>query len=102
MQEMINAVSELYKNWAGKDPVEVDVLPQSGSDRRYFRLHTGAGSTVIATCGINVAENDTFMYFAHHFKSRGLHVPEVYAASEDRTIYLQEDLGDVSLLYLLE
>jgi RNase adapter protein RapZ len=102
MQEMINAVSELYKSWLGKDPLQVDVLPQSGSDRRYFRLSGGGGSTVIATCGINVQENDTFIYFADHFKSRGLNVPEVLAVSEDKTIYLQEDLGDVSLLHILE
>ena len=102
MQEMINAVSELYNSWAGRDPNQVDILPQSGSDRRYFRLTGEGGHTVIATCGINVQENDTFMYFARHFKERGLNVPEVFAASDDRTIYLQEDLGDVSLLHILE
>ena len=99
---MINAVSELYQSWSGKDPLQVDVLPQSGSDRRYFRLTGEGGSTVIATCGINVPENETFIYFAGHFKSRSLNVPEVLAVSEDKTIYLQEDLGDVSLLHILE
>ena len=31
-----------------------------------------------------------------------MHVPEVLAVSEDKTIYLQNDLGDVSLLNVLE
>ncbi|HZH01766.1 MAG TPA: RNase adapter RapZ [Flavisolibacter sp.] len=102
MQEMIDAVSALYRNWSGKDPVQVDVLPQSGSDRRYFRLFNEANQTVIATLGPNVAENETFVYFTGHFSSKGLPVPTILAINEDQTIYLQNDLGDVSLLNVLE
>ncbi|HZH94786.1 MAG TPA: RNase adapter RapZ, partial [Flavisolibacter sp.] len=51
---------------------------------------------------INVPENEAFIYFSDHFKNKWLHVPEVLAVSEDRTIYLQNDLGDVSLLNVLE
>jgi aminoglycoside/choline kinase family phosphotransferase len=102
MQEMIDAVSALYRNWSGKDPVQVDVLPQSGSDRRYFRLFDEANQTVIATLGPNVAENETFVYFTGHFSSKGLPVPTILAMNEDQTIYLQNDLGDVSLLNVLE
>jgi len=102
MQVMIDAVSQLYKSWKGRLPKSVEVLAQSGSDRRYFRLHSEDGKTVIATIGANVPENETFIYFSGHFKNRRLHVPEVLAASYDKTIYLQEDLGDISLLDLLE
>lgn len=102
MQELINAVSTLYKSWCGQEPAQVDVLPQSGSDRRYFRLHNKAGETVIGTYGLNVAENETFVYFSDQFRSKALPVPEVVAVSYDKTIYLQEDLGDVSLLDVLE
>ena len=102
MQSMIDAVSEVYKAWCGKQPEQVDVLPQSGSDRRYFRLYNQKGETVIATLGINVPENDTFIYFSNHFQNKDLHVPEVLAVNDDRTIYLQNDLGDVSLLSVLE
>ncbi len=102
MQAMIDAVSQLYKSWKGRLPKSVEVLAQSGSDRRYFRLHSEDGKTVIATIGANVPENETFIYFSGHFKNRRLHVPEVLAASYDKTIYLQEDLGDISLLDLLE
>ncbi|MEJ7911674.1 MAG: RNase adapter RapZ [Chitinophagaceae bacterium] len=102
MQVMIDAVAELYKSWCGSEPQQVDVLPQSGSDRRYFRLHSENCKSVIATLGINVPENEAFIYFSDHFKNKGLHVPEVLAVSEDKTIYLQNDLGDVSLLSVLE
>lgn len=101
MQEMIDAISQLYKSWAGKEPVQVDVLPQSGSVRRYFRLQ-GEKQSVIGTYGDNVKENEAFIYFSNHFKEKQLSVPEVYAVNDDRTMYLQEDFGDVSLLNILE
>jgi len=102
MQEMINAVSQLYKSWTGKEPAQVEVLPQSGSDRRYFRLHNEGGKTFIGTHGLNVPENEAFIYFADHFRRKNLSVPEILAVSYDKTIYLQEDFGNTSLLNILE
>jgi aminoglycoside/choline kinase family phosphotransferase len=101
MQEMIEAVKQLYFSWKGEMPVSLDVLPQSGSERRYFRLYSPEKS-YIGTYGANIKENDTFKYFTDHFKSKGLTVPEIFAFSEDGAIYLQEDFGDVSLLNRLE
>lgn len=102
MQEIINAVSQLYKSWTGKEPAQVDVLPQSGSDRRYFRLHNEGGKTFIGTHGLNVPENEAFIYFAGHFRTKQLNVPEILAVSYDKTVYLQEDFGNISLLNILE
>lgn len=102
MQEMINAVSQLYKSWAGKEPGQIDVLPQSGSDRRYFRVHDENGKTFIATHGLNIPENEAFIYFADHFRKMDLHVPEILAVNYDKTVYLQEDFGNTSLLNILE
>ena len=102
MQLLIQAVSELYKKWSGSAPADVTVLPQSGSDRRYFRLHGEDGKSVIGTYGVNVQENETFIYFSRHFREKQLHVPQIFAVNEDRTAYLQEDLGDMLLLHLLE
>jgi aminoglycoside/choline kinase family phosphotransferase len=102
MQAMINAVSQLYKSWCGEAPADVLVIEQSGSDRRYFRLRNRTGETVIGTHGLNVPENEAFIYFADHFTKKNLQVPHILAVSYDRTIYLQEDFGDVSLLNILE
>jgi aminoglycoside/choline kinase family phosphotransferase len=101
MQELIDAIRELYKEWKGKDPVSVDVLPQSGSERRYFRIF-GEKETVIGTYGANIRENETFIYFSGEFRKKSLAVPEIYSVSRDRFYYLQEDLGDISLLNRLE
>lgn len=102
MQELIDLVTQLYVEWAGTEPTRVDVLPQSGSDRRYLRLHEKKGSSVIATCGSHIKENETFIYFANEFLKKALPVPEIFAVNEDKTVYLQEDFGDVSLLNILE
>jgi RNase adapter protein RapZ len=102
MQAIIDAVSQLYKSWSGNSPARVDTIQQSGSDRRYFRLFSDDGESVIATHGLNVPENEAFIYFAQHFTEKALQVPEILAVSYDRTMYLQQDLGDVSLMNILE
>lgn len=102
MQQLIDGIVQLYKSWKGEEPLEIDVLPQSGSDRRYFRLHIANGDTLIATSGNNIKENEVFIYFANHFHSKNLPVPEIFTVNENRDIYLQEDFGDVSLLNILE
>ncbi|MEI6311738.1 MAG: RNase adapter RapZ [Bacteroidota bacterium] len=79
----------------------IDVLPASGSDRRYFRIHT-TDKTFIATYNDNKVENHTFFEFTKHFKSKGIHVPEVIATAEKDMIYIQEDLGNDSLLHIIE
>lgn len=95
------AISDLYKSWSQTPPERIELLPQSGSDRRYYRIH-GKKGTVIGTHGINVAENEVFIYFSNHFKSKNLPVPEILAVSDDKNYYLQSDLGDISLLNRLE
>jgi len=39
MQQIIDSIKNLYKEWKGVEPDSIDVLQQSGSERRYFRLH---------------------------------------------------------------
>jgi len=108
MQKMVDSIKELYKKWSTRTSLEkdeesfsLDVLPQSASERRYFRLH-GKNGSVIGTHGANIKENETFIYFSRHFLKRHLNVPEIFAVSEDKAYYLQEDLGDISLLNRLE
>jgi aminoglycoside/choline kinase family phosphotransferase len=101
MQHLIESISSLYKTWKGTEPLSIDVIPQSGSERRYFRL-LGEDGPVIGAYGANVRENETFVYFSNQFRAKKLSVPEIYAVSEDRMFYLQEDLGSESLLDHLE
>jgi len=102
MQQLIQAIQELYKQWRGKEAASIDVLPQSGSERRYFRLHEEGGSTIIGTYGANIKENETFFYFSENFYDKNLPVANILAVSDDRMFYLQEDFGDISLIDRLE
>lgn len=101
MQPMIDAVMQLYKEWKGEPPASLDVLPQSGSERRYFRLHSERES-VIGTYGANIKENETFIYFSNHFQRKQLPVANILAVNDEVSVYLQEDFGDISLLNILE
>ncbi|MGB3005880.1 MAG: RNase adapter RapZ [Chitinophagaceae bacterium] len=101
MQHLVDSIAALYKKWKGTDALSIDLLPQSGSERRYFRLF-GKENSVIGTYGANIKENETFFYFSQHFKEKQLAIPEILAISDDFLFYLQEDFGDISLLNHLE
>jgi len=102
MQQIIESTLELYKKWRGKDAASIDVLPRSGSERRYFRIHEQDGSTIIGTYGANIKENETFFYFSEIFFDKQLSMANILAISDDRMFYLQEDFGDISLMDRLE
>lgn len=91
---------ELYKNYTGSEASEIEEMPSSGSNRRYFRLH--GPSTLIGVVGTCKEENEAFLYFDSHFSSRGIRVPKVVAVSDDKMTYLQEDLGDTLLFNAIE
>lgn len=94
-------LNQLYRDWSGSEPDSSEILPLSGSARKYYRM-TGAGGTVIGCAGTNPAENRAFLTLAVQFRKQGLHAPEVYAVSPDGMVYLQEDLGDNQLFELLK
>jgi len=102
VQQTVQTILDLYKNWSGKNAASIDILPQSGSERRYFRIHEASGTTIIGTYGANINENETFIYFSDKFRESLLPVAVILTVSEDRMFYLQEDFGDISLIDRLE
>lgn len=90
----------LYTKVTGSKPDNIEELPSSGSNRRYFRL-TGSKS-IIGVIGTCMEENRAFIYMSQHFLKKGLPVPEVYAHSDDYMAYVQEDLGDTILFNAIE
>jgi aminoglycoside/choline kinase family phosphotransferase len=101
MDAIIEALGKLFVTIFGSSVDKIEKLPQSGSDRVYFRIFA-ANKTYIATYSINRKETDTFINFSRHFKKAGLPVPEIYGVNDDKTLYIQEDLGTASLLNQLE
>ncbi len=101
MNSTLDKIKELFSSFSKSEITGIDKLPQAGSERHYFRIHT-AGENFIATYGANLKENESFIYFSKHFKKKDLAVPEILCINTGKDIYLQEDFGDVSLLNRLE
>jgi aminoglycoside/choline kinase family phosphotransferase len=101
MEQILDDIRDLFASYS-PDPIEsLEKIPQSGSNRIYFRIQT-ADRSYIATHNLNVAENKSFIAFSRHFLQAGNPVPIIYAVNESRTVYLQQDFGDQSLLNKLE
>ncbi|MGB5008447.1 MAG: RNase adapter RapZ, partial [Ferruginibacter sp.] len=101
MYSTVEKIKELFTSFSKSGITAIDTLPQSGSERHYYRIHA-AGKTYIATYGANLKENETFIYFSTHFKQKNLPVPAIFCINPEKNIYIQEDLGDTSLLNRLE
>ncbi len=101
MEKVIAAIGKLFATTGNGQHDRIEKLPQSGSDRIYFRIYAG-DETFIATYNLNRPETRTFVYFSRHFINAGLAVPHILAVNEDDTIYIQQDLGTESLLNQLE
>ena len=95
-----NILSELYKQHVGSEPQNIEELPASGSNRRYFRL--SGEQSIIGVLGECKEENEAFLYMDRHFHDKGLNVPKVLAQAPDSMAYIQEDLGDLSLFKAIE
>jgi aminoglycoside/choline kinase family phosphotransferase len=102
MENIISAIKSLWLQFNTTPVLRIENIPQSGSDRSYFRIYAESDKTYIATCSNNIKENETFIYFSTHFKQNGAPVPEILIINEDQTIYIQEDFGDLNLLHVLE
>lgn len=99
--QIIAILEKLFEEHFEKTPTNVEPLPVSGSDRRYYRI-SGSGITAIGTYNNNITENNTFFYFTNLFLKHGINVPQVYKVNKDRRAYLQEDLGRISLFDILQ
>lgn len=100
-QTRLELLNELFDRWCGENVTSIIKLPVSGSSREYYRI-TGEYSVAIGAVNPDRAENEAFIEFSRHFRSRGLAVPEIYLVDLEHHAYLQEDLGDTTLFdYLI-
>ncbi len=94
-------ISNGYKELFGNADIKVVPLPQSGSDRKYFRITEG-NKTVIGAYNKNEEENEAFIGFTKHFISKGLPVPEIYGYLPEKYVYYLQDLGDINVFNWLQ
>ena len=99
-EQYLSELKEAYRRHFGCMPESVARVSAGGSNRKYVRMASAAGSA-IATIGTVKAENRAFVAMSRHLAACGINVPEIYYASKDGMCYLQQDLGDVSLAAVL-
>ena len=87
----------LFRSHFAEDVAELLPLKGDGSDRKIYRLKN-ANRTAIGIIGNNMGENAAFLNFSRHFKTFDLHVPEIFVDQLADGIYLEEDLGDFTLI----
>lgn len=102
MENINQSIATLWADTFGAAPSNISKLPQSGSDRLYYRVWGADGITGIATWNNNLKENATFASFSRSLRSKDCPVPELYAMNATGDVYLQSDFGDTSLLHELE
>ncbi len=81
---------------AGERLLGVDPLHGDGSERRFSRVVTAAG-TYILMAGPDLGENEAYARLARHLAARGVRVPRIHGEDPARGWVLMEDLGDRSL-----
>lgn len=97
----LKTLTDLYQQHFGVAPLSVELLPASGSDRRYLRL-IGEAHNVIGAFNPDKKENNTFFYFTGIFQRYQLPVSTILAESPDKQYYLLEDLGPDSLFDIMK
>lgn len=87
---------KLYESHFQEEMTAFEVLPASGSYREYCRIKSEKNQA-LGAYNADVRENKAFLEFSHHFLNEGISVPEIYAANDNSTCYLLEDLGSLTL-----
>ncbi len=91
----------MFEKWAGEESRSFVMLPPSGSYREYYRI-TGRTHSAMGAYNTDKKENLAFIEFSKHFKDKGLPVPAIYDMDLENDVYLQQDLGDVTLYGFLQ
>ena len=92
----IENLKQLFTKTYSQEPLGIKELSASGSNRRYFRMQ-GTDFTVVGAYNKDLKENQAFIGFSEHFRSKGFAVPDVLAQDLSNNIYLLNDLGDETL-----
>jgi aminoglycoside/choline kinase family phosphotransferase/dTDP-glucose pyrophosphorylase len=97
-------VPEVFRQVYGKIPpasIQWHQLAGDGSDRKWYRLSSGAFSVILADHGIHgqreTSEARAFISIGKHLYQQGIPVPEIYLHDTLSGLVFLEDLGNVNL-----
>jgi aminoglycoside/choline kinase family phosphotransferase len=94
-------IKRTFEQWKHCEPDRVSLLPESGSNRKYYRITQG-GKSVIAAYNTDIAENIAYLDYSEQLKAKNIPIPKTLYVSQDKEIYFVEDLGDTTLFSLIE
>jgi aminoglycoside/choline kinase family phosphotransferase len=96
MKDPNKKVAELFTRWNKTAAKSIEPLPESGSYRRYYRI-TADQENVLGVYNSDNRENQAFIYLNNQLLKTGNRVPEVLAVDLENHVYLEQDLGNVTL-----
>ena len=99
--DKIELLSQMFTRFTGEKVETTDMLPPSGSYRKYVRF-TANGKSALGVYNSDRKENEAFIGFSEHFFKQGLKVGQVFDQDLDNDIYLVEDLGNTTLFDFLQ
>ena len=94
-------LKNLFKITFGGEITDFSPLKGDASARRLFRIKNDKRSA-IGAIGPDKLENAAFIEFSKHFRKEKMPVPEIYAEDLSKGVYLEEDLGDLTLFGFLQ
>ena len=94
-------IIDSYRSYSKKSIDKIDILPRSGSERRYFRIYSDC-DTVLGVYNPIKEENEAFVGFSRHFAKYNLPVPEIYMYLPDKDLYFIQDLGPTNFYSWLQ
>jgi aminoglycoside/choline kinase family phosphotransferase len=81
--------------------IRIEPISSSGSNRYYAIIYYD-DKTILGCYNGNVKENEAFIYFSNLFYESNLPVPHILHVSDDKTIYFQTYISELSLFDLLK
>ncbi|MDP5053402.1 MAG: phosphotransferase, partial [Congregibacter sp.] len=94
-------LSRWYALWSSREPEALQPVAGDASFRRYFRVGRGKASVILCDAPPKTEKNAEFVALAKALAAAGLRVPKVLHADLEQGFLALEDLGDQTLLPLL-
>jgi aminoglycoside/choline kinase family phosphotransferase len=94
-------LSRWYASWSSLTPQELLPVAGDASFRRYFRVPHAGASVILCDAPPETEKNAEFVALAEGLATAGLRVPTVLHADLEQGFLALEDLGDQTLLPLL-
>ncbi|WOJ96918.1 phosphotransferase [Congregibacter brevis] len=94
-------LGEWYRSWSGSSE-ELQMVAGDASFRRYFRVPHEGTSLILCDAPPETEKNAEFVALAKGLAAAGLRVPTVLQADIEQGFLALEDLGDQTLLPLLQ